>query len=296
MRLLLLALVFAACSAPAPADSGVIDSGVADSGPDAGQQPVTPVPVRVMTWNVRQLGADGGSPQRVAELIAAQSPELVTVQELSSVATFTALEALLRAQGYDGHAGELAPGSGDLLQAVFWKRATVTVTSAQNVFSTDGQRFPRPPLAWRTTLTARDAGFSVVAVHLKAGIRPADEQTRIDALGALDGWLRDRIDAGEPDWLLLGDFNEAPSDPRSAEAFAPFVREPAVFRALTPGLADAGVFTFVPRMILLDHVVATATLDGERDGGLPAALRLDQTVADFAAVSDHLPLVLDLQL
>lgn len=284
VRALCFILLVSACSAGPTVST--------DAGVDAGTQAPAAVPVRVMTWNVRQLGADGGTPNRVAALITAQQPDLVTVQEVTSTQTYDALAALLADAGFAGHAGVLAASSGDLLQAVFWRTAKLSVTQPQNLFTSDPVTFPRPPLTWRTEVTGRATGFNVLAVHLKAGIGNVNEQTRIDALKAIDSSLLTVIDAGTPDWLVLGDFNEATTDPRSAEAFASF--EPAVFTALTPGLADAGVYTFLPRMLLLDHVVATRSLDGARDGGLPRAPRLDVSESDYATVSDHLPLLLDL--
>ena len=267
MRAALVVMFLAACI-PAPGPQ------------DAGSSPVT---VRVMTWNARQLGADGGTSAAVAEQVAALHPDLVTLQELTSAAMLDDLVA--RLPGYEGRAGVLAAGSGGLLQAVLWKPDVLSVESVENIFTsgTEAAGFPRPPLVWKTTVTARSAQFKVVAVHLKAGARAADEQTRITALSTLEQSIH--ADAAT---LLLGDFNEALSDPRSGEAFAPFTGDR--YRVQTLGLADAGVVTFLPAHLYFDHVVSTLALDA----GTVTIPPLDTTVGGYLQnVSDHLPVVLD---
>jgi endonuclease/exonuclease/phosphatase family metal-dependent hydrolase len=258
------------------------------SGEDAGIDAGTPVMLRVMTWNARQLGADGGTSAPVATQIAALKPDMVTLQELTSAAMLTDL--LARLPGYEGRAGVLAAGSGNLLQAVLWKPDVVSVESVQDLFTSGAEatNFPRPPLAWVTKVTARSTEFGVVAVHLKAGTGSVNEQTRISALGALDSYLRGRVSSGERTLMLLGDFNEALSDPRSAEAFAPFTGD--TYRVPTLALADAGVVTFLPARLYFDHVVTTLAVDA----GTVSVPPLDTQVAGYRQdVSDHLPVILD---
>lgn len=274
MRAALLALVLVcgcAPSEPGPADAG------------SGLQVL-----RLMSWNARQLGADGGTSALVAQQVGALQPDLVTLQELTSAAMLGDL--LSRLEGYDGRAGVLAAGSGNLLQAVLWRPEVVEVEAVEDLFTQGAEAayFPRPPLAWVTKVPGRGARFGAVAVHLKAGARAADEATRIAALGALDRHLRAKVGAGEPAMVLLGDFNEALSDPRSVEAFAPFVTEAYQFPTL--GLADAGAVTFLPARLYFDHVVTTAAMDA----GTARVPPLDAEMAGYREnVSDHLPVVFE---
>jgi endonuclease/exonuclease/phosphatase family metal-dependent hydrolase len=259
-----------------------VDPGPADSGTGG------PAVVRVMTWNARQLGADGGTSALVAEQVAALGPDLVTLQELTSAAMLTDL--LSRLPGYDGRAGALAAGSGGLLQAVLWKQSAVEVEAVEDLFTTGAEaaNFPRPPLAWVTTVPSRGARFGAVGVHLKAGARAADEATRLAALQALERHLRAKVGGGEPAMVLLGDFNEALSDPRSAEAFALFSGD--LYRVPTLALADAGVVTFLPARLYFDHVVTTLGMDA----GVATVPPLNARVAGYQQnVSDHLPVVFE---
>jgi endonuclease/exonuclease/phosphatase family metal-dependent hydrolase len=168
---------------------------------------------------------------------------------------------------------------------VLWKPDVLDVQSVENLFTSGAEAasFPRPPLTWKTTVTARAAELRVVAVHLKAGARAADEQARITALAALEQNIHN-----DSATLLLGDFNEALSDPRSAEAFAPFTGDR--YRVQTLALADAGVVTFLPAHLYFDHIVSTVALDA----GTVTIPPLDTTVSGYQQnVSDHLPVVLD---
>jgi endonuclease/exonuclease/phosphatase family metal-dependent hydrolase len=143
-----------------------------------------------------------------------------------------------------------------------------------------------------------DAAFTVWVVHLKAGTQASDEETRRQAVLAIDAAVRADLLAGsDDDVLILGDFNEAPSDPMSAEVFAPILGAPADYSHLTWSLAQSGAVTFLPAGIMLDHMVATRGLDKELSGGVPEVPPVDASIADYqTAVSDHLPVVVRLDL
>jgi endonuclease/exonuclease/phosphatase family metal-dependent hydrolase len=159
--------------------------------------------------------------------------------------------------------------------------------------------FPRP--AVRATVSLKDhpdAAFTVWVVHLKAGTQAADEETRRKAVLAINAAVKADLAAGsDADVLILGDFNEAPSDPMAAEVFAPIFGAPADYSHLTWPLAQSGAVTFLPAGIMLDHMIATRGLDEELAGSAPEVPPVDAKVADYqASVSDHRPVLVRLDL
>jgi endonuclease/exonuclease/phosphatase family metal-dependent hydrolase len=260
-------------------------------------EPPAPVDVRVATWNLHDFGTIATDGTRLAELLTPLAPAVVAVQEVTTQAAFDDL--LSRLPDHSGYLAPAAASSGGLRMGLVWDTSRVNVHSQTELYTTDSYLFPRPPLEATVDLVedaAPVASFVVVNVHLKAGATAADEDRRVQALARLQEHIRSLVDAGVDDEVLLaGDFNEPPEDPRFAEAFSPFTSDPALYRALTLEQADAGGFTFLPAHLFFDHMVATAGLDDERDGGTPVVQRYDQTIPDYqSAVSDHLPVVLDL--
>ena len=262
---------------------------------DAGPIVADPVPLRLVSWNMRQLGADGGSAIHSAAFLEGLSADVISVQEISTEAAFADLRQRLPA--FDGALGELGPASGSLRQAIFWRSATLKAGPINSLMQDQPDIFPRPPLHARFELRGDAAparGFETISIHFKASKTERDEQRRIEALTMLEQHMR-VLSASDDEVLLMGDYNEALSDPRATDAFAPFTSSPERYRFLTAPLADAGVVTFLPARLLFDHLVMTRGLDGELDGGAPVVHRFDQQQADFQSkLSDHLPVMLDL--
>lgn len=270
----------------------------APGGADAGQEAtIQPVSLRVGTWNLQEFGVDGGEPERVAGLISEQALDLIALQEVDDPMAFDRLVAAL--SGYEGKLADASDGDPLHRLGLVWRSARIDVPAMSTVFLDRPDVFPRPVLQASIDVRLepeRLHRFALFAVHLKAGVKPPDEDRRIQAMVLLEQQVRGVLDTGEDELLVLGDFNEAFSDPRAAEVFAPWTGDPEQYRVLTAPLADAGVVSFLPANILLDHAVATAGLDAERDGAAPFVPRLDQTVADYrTALSDHLPVLLDLR-
>lgn len=264
---------------------------------DGGQQKTaTTIPFRVVSWNLRQFGADGGTAAGHAAVLSALAPDVIAVQEVLEESAFNELTA--RMPGFESSLGPLASTAGGIRQGWLWRSSRARLRDSVALFTEAGVDFPRPPL--EATVDVLDDGgtrasFIAVAVHLKAGARMADEDRRISAIAALETHIRGLVDSAKDDQVLsVGDYNEGFSDPRFATAFAPFSSHPDRYQFLTASFADAGVSTFLPRSLFFDHVISTAGLNGPLDGGVPTIRRFDQEQPDFAAsVSDHLPVTID---
>jgi hypothetical protein len=68
--------------------------------------------VHIATWNARQLGADGGTGEGVAEVLSSLEADLIALQEVASPVAFEAV--LSKLPEYEGVLGPLATTAGGL--------------------------------------------------------------------------------------------------------------------------------------------------------------------------------------
>jgi hypothetical protein len=103
--------------------------------------------------------------------------------------------------------------------------------------------------------------------------------TRLAAIQELNAWLAtDPTGAGDPDYLLLGDFNAySKEDPIKALGVAGFTN-------LVPAFGGAGTYSFVfdGQWGSLDHALASPTLLGQVQGAAPYHINADEpSVLDY---------------
>ncbi|MCK6587517.1 MAG: endonuclease/exonuclease/phosphatase family protein, partial [Polyangiaceae bacterium] len=253
--------------------------------------------VVVATWNLKEFPQMPSSAGAVAGVVGDLGVDLLAVQEIEDEG---ALGEVAKMLGASYALNSLASaGTGPRL-GLLWRPSVLDVDAGGVTARFVGDpAFPRPAVRADVRLKDRpDTSFTVWVVHLKAGTQAADEETRRQAVIAIDAAVREEIAAGsDSDVLILGDFNEAPSDPKSAEVFAPFLGAPADYNHLTWPLAQSGAVTFLPAGIMLDHIIATRDLDEELSGGAPEVPPVDAAIADYQnAVSDHRPVIVRLDL
>ncbi|MGA9519862.1 MAG: endonuclease/exonuclease/phosphatase family protein [Myxococcaceae bacterium] len=266
--------------------AGCIDPTPATPLPDAVPEP-TPVPVRIATWNLRQFPASPEAPGRFAAAVQALDVDLLAVQEVEDADAFAQLLQALPA--FEGVLGPPQAGSSPLRVGVLWRRDRLSLVDQRELFTTSTALFPRPPVRVDFEVVDTDSRFTAINVHLKAGTGGEDEQQRIDSAHVLASEIDAIVAAGEDEVILLGDFNEAFTDPRAAEFFGVFEAR-AGTRVLTRALDDAGQITFLPAKLVLDHMVTTSGLDEELHGQTAQAVTHPAWEPDgAAALSDHRP-------
>jgi endonuclease/exonuclease/phosphatase family metal-dependent hydrolase len=155
--------------------------------------------------------------------------------------------------------------------------------------------FPRPAL--QVSFTHKDTGLSffAIAIHLKAGETAEDFERRGAALTRLHGYMSNIVDGGsQPNFILLGDFNETLTDQAGLANFAP-LRDAARYDIRTQTNAFADEVSFLPGNVILDHIVTTAGLAGAAASRNAVIPRVDFDVVDYRdRLSDHLPVTLTL--
>ena len=284
----------------------VIACGGTSSGPDAsldsGSDAVAdvasrdPLALRIASWNIEQFPKHPESVEAARELIEREGFDLVGVQEIVDVPAFVELADSL--PGYDF---ALNFDSRAFLQHAFlYRTSRVELSNVERIFPRDDDAFPRDPLVADVAVRDDDGAlrfdFTLVVVHLKAGVGRDDRARRSAATVLLDEWVRQRA-SGDPDVIVLGDFNDELTDAPTESVFGPFLIDTDTYRFLTLEAAFADEFSFIPFEALLDHVLVTTDVLDEYGAGTTTILPAETLVPDYLIrLSDHRPVVVDLRI
>jgi len=313
----LLSCALAACSTEGfpddqtdPPDAGVrydakvfdarpADAPPADAGPpNTGVVPVigTATTLDVGCWNVENFPMTPSSAKAVADLIASMDLDVVAVVEMNDPAAFQAVLGHL--PGWSGVLGGGNHGAGSngippQRLGYLWKNASASLTATKTLFDADGVAFPRPP--FQATVTVGAKTFTMIVVHLKAGIDANDQSRRQQANIALEAYAR-TLTGGV---MLCGDFNQnvyEQPDAGTGSVYSPWLSDPARYRFLTMAPEAAGLYSYLNfGGNMLDHMITTSGLDSLVAGQTPILPRLDQQYSSYESlVSDHLPVIVRL--
>jgi hypothetical protein len=300
VRSLLCILLLVACKEGGVAGDEVDASSLPD--PDGGGTDYPPpradlVPgigtadaIDIATWNIENFPRTADTPRVMADLITSLGLDLVAVQEIASVEAFDELVA--RLPQHEGLLSSHQYGDGNYQKVGFIYRADLMqLDGGALLFDDQGFDFPRPPL--QVAVTAGDVTFLAISMHLKAGIGDADRDRRRAAMITLEAHVRDVVEAGsEDEVIILGDYNERVDTEEGREVFAPFLDAPGDYALRTLEPAESGVVTYLPfggRFI--DHVITTTGLAGEMSAADPIVPPLHEQLGSYEIVSDHLPAV-----
>jgi len=245
-------------------------------------------------WNIEQFPKQSTTAAALADLIASMDLDVVAVEEINDEAAFN--QVIARLPGWKGALGEGNHGAGGQIPpqrvGFFWKESVAQLTETKALFTTSSYEFPRPP--FQATVTAGAKTFTLIAVHLKAGIAAEDQERRRLAHVTLEGYMRNLPNPV----LLCGDFNQeiyGEPDAGTGTIYAPYLADSARYRMLSAPLDRSGAITFLDYSNMLDQMIATSGLDPMVASEAPVIPQLDdQYSAYHTVVSDHLPLVIRL--
>lgn len=252
--------------------------------------------IDIATWNIEQFPKTSGTPELLADLIRSLDLDLVALQEITSEEAFD--DVLARLPDHEGVLSSHTYPDGDAQKlALITKSSLLTVSDVDLLFTSSPYAFPRPPLRARVQVNGTvPFDFTVVVVHLKAGVDDEDALRRTEAMVELEALMRGDVDgAGDDDIVLLGDMNEVLSHPSALPVWAPLLDAPERYTVLTRAIAESGSVSFIPAGIMLDHIVVTTSLTEAVDGRAPFITRLHDVLPGYlGTVSDHLPVSISL--
>ena len=279
---------------------------------------------RVATWNIRFFPEPSTDVERTGQILGALDADLVAVQEIADPAALTALlervnsdlarraldSGLTPPRHYRFVLADTGGHGGQYVGYIFDENA-VRLTDVQTLTRLQMTPDLRPGLFARAKSERGGLDFQIIVMHTDSGTRDRDYQNRLRFLDSLGVELGGRLDE-DADVLVLGDLNTMG---RLAEGGLPRVRAEQEIANLDERARDMGLrrLSNAPacteyyrgRGSFLDHIlVTTAMAEAPSDAvarvfGYCAAVDCqpvdpDRMPYDYAHVSDHCPVVIDL--
>lgn len=270
-----------------------------------------PAPLRLGTYNIRNLGAEPTDLDRLADVILAARPDALALQEVISEDAVVALEGRLAARGRRfAHALSRCGGKRSLHVGFLYDPRAVTLESLREFPSLDPAGGEACSGDDRSGLLAvfvhRGRRVHALTVHLAAGGEPERVERRRRQWERLLTIARGLHEGGAARVIALGDANSTGwlDDAHGERAR---ITEGARAAGLTVATASLACTEFWrgPRgrfePSVLDHVLATPETQASAAvvHGYCARLAcrphpLDQPTAEYAVVSDHCPVTVDI--
>lgn len=171
--------------------------------------------ISLASWNIERLG-HGQQKSYAALAQIASRFDFIAVQEVMTQEGLERFSAAL-----EDHTGEpwekmashlIGRGSYKEKYAFVWRTAAIEYVDGAVVYLDTTDKFAREPYSAR--FRAKDSGleFVVATVHIIYGRSRSDRTPEIQALYEYRAWLGEVYD-GDPERILLGDFNLRPSHP-----------------------------------------------------------------------------------
>ena len=279
---------------------------------------------RVATWNIRFFPEPSTDVERTGQILADLDADLVAVQEIADPATLAAMLERVNADlaRRTLESGVTPPrryrfvladsgGHGGQYVGYVYDENAVRLTDIQTLTRLQMTPDLRPGLFARAKSERGGLDFQIIVMHTDSGTKDRDYQNRLRWLDSLGVELGGRLDE-DADVLVLGDLNTMG---RLAEGGLPRVRAEQEIANLDDRVRDMGLrrLSNAPacteyyrgRGSLLDHIlVTTAMAEAPSDAvarvfGYCAAVDCqpvdqDRMPYDYAHVSDHCPVVIDL--
>jgi len=250
----------------------------------------------IATWNIENYPQAGETTvSLVKSIIEDLDVDMLGVEEITSVSSFERMLADM--PGWKGVLSSDTYYNGSYQKTgIIYKSSFISIRNVKNIFTDDEYAFPRPPLA--AYVEVKDVqgikfDFNLIVLHLKAKSGESNEARRDSACVKLKAYIDQEIQSGaDPDFIVLGDWNDQLSDPDSQNVFQVFLDDTTDYTFLTANLSKQYSYIHNVYKSLIDHILITADARQEYNAGSTKVLYLDDAISNFReTVSDHRPVV-----
>ncbi len=250
--------------------------------------------LEVVTWNIRDFPIDGQQTVNdVKEIVRDLQADIFAVEEITDQAAFDRLLDSL--PNYNGKLG-IAPHSFALWTGVIYDTSIVKALKDTLLFTEDTYNFPRPPfdIYFKTKYNDRDFDFSLIVLHLKAYDEAESRARRKTAISKLKNYIDSQIrNGGDPDYIVVGDWNDELTDPETTNVFLPFLDDTSNYYFLTGPLStSSSQYSYIAGSFksLIDHILITMPIMTTYPAIQTQILKIDNSFNNYInEVSDHRP-------
>jgi len=279
---------------------------------------------RIATWNIRFFPQPTTDMDRTAEILAGLDADVIAVQEIADADALTVLLDRVNASLADRAvaAGRVRPrhydfvlaesgGHGGISVGYVYDENTVRLSGVETLTSLQMTPDLRPALLAHVTALRGGLDFQVIVTHTDSGTKIRDYTHRMEFLDSLAVEL-DRRWKDEADFVVLGDLNTMGHLEEGESRRVPGEQELAILdrKAWRMGLRRLPATPSCTEYYrgngsFLDHILVSVSMREvppnavARVAGYCAEARCrpvdpDNMPYDYAHVSDHCPVVIDL--
>ena len=260
--------------------------------------------LEVVTWNIENFpktSDPNDAIDGVVGVILGLDADVYGVQEITSASAFQDVIDRLNAadslNSYDGRLNTPNACTGRQLTGVIFKSNLVSIISAGPILQDGCDIFAgRPPFEayLRATHNRQTFDFYLIVVHLKAFDGVSERARRTEAIRRIHNYVEDRTaGGGDPDVIVVGDWNDELDDPDSLNVFSAFLNDGADFSFLTEQFAGSSTeYSYIGGSFrsLIDHILISSSISGTYPAVSTAILKPDLTFSSYpSVVSDHRP-------
>ncbi len=251
----------------------------------------------VITWNMERFPLAGDTTLKaVSEIIRDLNVDIIGIQEVRAIGKFAEMMSWLPEYDY-----VLSQQSSFMDQAIIYRKDVLTVLNQQEPFAFDDYFFAgRPPLVvdYLYRCGETDMKITIVNFHLKCcgdGL-----YRRQQSMKQLHTFLRDRMNLGLNNIIVIGDWNDQIQDEGIYQSFRPFINDKNHFRFVTDLIVDDPNQQSYPTWpSFLDHIlIGESFFEAFNSNGVIRSVNIDEWIGGWevyeSTISDHRPILLHL--
>ena len=254
--------------------------------------------ISIITWNIREIDANvtQKTKDRVQLIMDSLDADFYCLQEIEQK---SALQDIV--DNLDRYSAIISNETRYDHLAIIYKNTSFLPVLTEDLFKNDDYNFAgRPPLMvnFIYSVGADEHILNLIDLHMKCcEANPSDLERRHAATNMLHDWLRDKLDWGDSNFVVVGDWNDDiyDTDGSGEYAFEALLEDPEHFYFVTDSLAATGTArnsSYPSWPSFLDNILISESLFDEYNNSTVEVLRLDEVFGDYTSVvSDHRPVL-----
>lgn len=247
--------------------------------------------IEVVTWNIEFFPKQGQRTiDSVYNIITGLNADIYCLQEIYNINSFLNLADDLIDYDY-----VISDDTDYLNLVVLYKKNDFLVRSKTSLFTDSMYEFAsRPPLRLEMTYTGENSmDFTLINMHLKCCNDGYNR--RVQSSDILYEYLKNSIQLGFVNHIVVGDWNDDISDSYSQNSFNIFLEDQNSFKYVTyeNALSNSNIHDSYPSYpSFIDHIMISSDLFEEDENGDVQTIRLGDYIAGYdEIISDHRPVV-----
>ena len=249
--------------------------------------------IEVVTWNIEFFPKQGQRTiDSVYNIITGLNADIYCLQEIYNINSFLNLADDLIEYDY-----VISDDTDYLNLVVLYKKNDFLVRSKTSLFTDSMYEFAsRPPLRLEMTYTGENSmDFTLINMHLKCCNDGYNR--RVQSSDILNDYLKNSIQLGFVNHIVVGDWNDDISDSYSQNSFNVFLDDQDSFKYVTYENAHSSSNTYdsFPGFgsgSFIDHIMISSDLFEEFETSDVQTIRIGDYISGYdEVISDHRPVV-----